>query len=37
VPLIVAGSLISEFDIVVNDQLKPLKNVCDLVDFLEEI
>ncbi len=37
VPVIVAGSLISEFDIVVNDQLKPLKNVCDLVDFLEEI
>jgi len=37
VPLIVAGSLISEFDIVVNDQLKPLKNVCDLVGFLEEI
>jgi len=37
VPLIVAGSLISEFDIIVNDQLKPLKNVCDLVDFLEEI
>jgi len=37
VPLIVAGSLISEFDIVVNDQLKPLKNVCDLVVFLEEI
>lgn len=37
VPLIVAGSLISEFDIVVNDQLKPLKNVCDLVAFLEEI
>lgn len=37
VPLIVAGSLISEFDIVVNDQLKPLKNICDLVDFLEEI
>jgi DNA-binding transcriptional MerR regulator len=37
IPLIVAGSLISEFDIVVNDQLKPLKNVCNLVDFLEEI
>lgn len=37
VPLIVAGSLISEYDIVVNDQLKPLKNVCDLVGFLEEI
>ena len=37
VPVIVAGSLISEFDIVVNDQLKPLKNVCNLVDFLEEI
>lgn len=37
VPVIVAGSLISEFDIVVNDQLKPLKNVCDLVGFLEEI
>lgn len=37
VPLIVAGSLISEYDIIVNDQLKPLKNVCDLVGFLEEI
>jgi DNA-binding transcriptional MerR regulator len=37
IPLIVAGSLISEFDIVVNDQLKPLKNVCNLVEFLEEI
>lgn len=37
VPLLVAGSLISEFDILVHDQLKPLKNVCDIVDFLEEL
>ncbi len=37
VPLLVAGSLISEFDILVNDQMTPLKNVCDMVDFLEEI
>ena len=37
VPLIVAGSLISEFDILVNDQMTPLKNVCDMVEFLEEI
>lgn len=37
VPLLVAGSLISEFDILVDDHLKPLKNVCDIVDFLEEI
>ena len=37
VPLLVAGSLISEFDIVVNDKMTPLKNVCDMVDFLEEI
>lgn len=36
-PLIVAGSLISEFDILVKDQLTPLKNVCDIVDFLEEL
>lgn len=37
IPLIVAGSLISEFDILVNDQLTPLKNVCDMVDFLEDL
>jgi DNA-binding transcriptional MerR regulator len=37
VPLIVAGSLISEFDILVKDQLTPLKNVCDMVDFLEDL
>jgi len=37
VPLIVAGSLISEFDILVNDHMTPLKNVCDMVEFLEEI
>lgn len=37
VPLIVAGSLIAEFDILVNDQLTPLKNVCDMVDFLEDL
>jgi DNA-binding transcriptional MerR regulator len=37
VPLIVAGSLISEFDILLKDQLKPLKNVCDIQEFLEEI
>ena len=37
VPLLVAGSLIAEFDIVVQDQLTPLKNVCDMVEFLEEL
>jgi DNA-binding transcriptional MerR regulator len=37
VPLLVAGSLISEFDILVKDKLTPLKNVCDMVDFLEEL
>ena len=37
VQLLVAGSLISEFDILVHDQLTPLKNVCDIVDFLEEL
>ncbi len=37
VPLLVAGSLISEFDILVKDRLTPLKNVCDMVDFLEEL
>jgi len=37
VPLLVGGSLISEFDILVNDRLTPLKNVCDMVDFLEEL
>jgi DNA-binding transcriptional MerR regulator len=37
VPLLVAGSLISEFDILVKDQLTPLKNVCDMVEFLEEL
>jgi DNA-binding transcriptional MerR regulator len=37
VPLIAAGSLISEFDILLKDQLKPLKNVCDIEEFLEEI
>lgn len=37
VPLLVAGSLISEFDIIGKEQLVPLKNVCDMVDFLEEI
>lgn len=37
VPLLVAGSLISEFDILVDDRLRPLKNVCDIVDFLEEL
>lgn len=37
VPLLVAGSLISEFDVLVNDRLTPLKNVCDMVDFLEEL
>ena len=37
VPLLVAGSLISEFDILVKDQLTPLKNVCDMVDFLEDL
>lgn len=37
VPLLVGGSLISEFDILVNDRLTPLKNVCDMADFLEEL
>ena len=37
VPLLVAGSLISEFDILVDDKLTPLKNVCDIVEFLEEL
>jgi DNA-binding transcriptional MerR regulator len=37
VPLLVAGSLISEFDILVQDRLTPLKNVCDITDFLEEL
>ena len=37
VPLLVAGSLISEFDILVDDRLTPLKNVCDITDFLEEL
>lgn len=37
VPLLVAGSLISEFDIMGKERLVPLKNVCDMVDFLEEI
>ena len=37
VPLLVAGSLISEFDILVKDQLTPLKNVCDMVEFLEDL
>jgi DNA-binding transcriptional MerR regulator len=37
VPLLVAGSLISEFDVLVKDQLTPLKNVCDMVDFLEDL
>ena len=37
IPLLVAGSLIAEFDIIVNDRLIPLKNVCDMVEFLEEL
>lgn len=37
VQLLVAGSLISEFDILMKDRLTPLKNVCDMVDFLEEL
>jgi MerR family transcriptional regulator, light-induced transcriptional regulator len=37
IPLLVAGSLISEFDILMKDQLTPLKNVCDMVDFLEDL
>lgn len=37
VPLLVGGSLISEFDVLINDRLTPLKNVCDMVDFLEEL
>lgn len=37
IPLLVAGSLISEFDIVVKDDLTPLKNVCDMTEFLEDL
>lgn len=37
VPLLVGGSLISEFDLLLNDRLRPLKNVCDMVDFLEDL
>lgn len=37
VPLMVAGSLIAEFDILVKNQLTPLKNVCEMVDFLEDL
>lgn len=37
VPMLVAGSLISEFDILVDNRLTPLKNVCDITDFLEEL
>ncbi|WP_133782321.1 MerR family transcriptional regulator [Pedobacter nutrimenti] len=37
VPLLVGGSLIAEFDILVKDHLVPLRNVCDMVEFLEEI
>ncbi|TKC59999.1 MerR family transcriptional regulator [Pedobacter hiemivivus] len=37
VPLLVAGSLISEFEILPKDRLTPLKNVCDVVDFLKEL
>lgn len=37
VPLLVAGSLISEFDILVKDHLTPLKNVCDMTEFLEDL
>jgi DNA-binding transcriptional MerR regulator len=37
VPLLAGGSLISEFDVLVNDRLTPLKNVCQMVDFLEEL
>ncbi|WP_316817819.1 MerR family transcriptional regulator [Pedobacter nyackensis] len=37
VPLLVGGSLISEFDLLINDRLTPLKNVCDMVEFLEEL
>lgn len=37
VPLLVGGSLISEFDLLLSDRLTPLKNVCDMVDFLEDL
>jgi methanogenic corrinoid protein MtbC1 len=37
VPLLVAGSLISEFDILVQDKLTPLKNVCEIEEFLEDL
>jgi DNA-binding transcriptional MerR regulator len=37
VPVLVAGSLISEFDILVDNRLTPLKNVCDITDFLEDL
>lgn len=35
VPLLVTGSLISEFDVLVQDRLTPLKNVRDMTEFLE--
>ncbi len=35
VPLLVTGSLISEFDVLVQDRLTLLKNVLDMTDFLE--
>lgn len=37
VPVLAGGSLISEFDVLINDRLTPLKNVCQMVDFLEEL
>jgi len=37
VPLLVAGSLISEFDILLDDRLTPLKKVCEIVEFLEDL
>ncbi|MBC8986013.1 hypothetical protein H9X96_09510 [Pedobacter sp. N36a] len=33
--LLVTGSLISEFDVLVQDRLTPPKNVSDMTDFLE--
>ena len=37
VPLLVAGSLISEFDILLDDRLTPLKKVCEIVEFLDDL
>ncbi|MGY0038749.1 MerR family transcriptional regulator [Pedobacter sp. NJ-S-72] len=38
VPLLVAGGqFISEFDILLDDRLTPLKKVCEIVEFLDDL